>query len=347
MRRRDFLDKTAAAAAVLASSPLLAADQALRRSPIGFLGATYPHAPDKIRLVTSSADWDFVGVCDGSAAGRQVCKDLGVRVVPQEELFGRAKVVVVESEPRDHATHAMLALRAGKHVHLEKPPVTALAEMRAIVALAREKGLLLQVGFMWRHNPGFRKLFEAVRSGWLGDVFLVRGMIGSKLAPAQRPDWAQYGGGSMFLLGCHLVDATVRLLGKPRSVTSFLRHQGKFEDTLKDNDVALLEYNSATAVLVNTALQHESVPQRSFEVFGTKGTATLQPIEPPTLKLELGSPAGPYHKGIQLVPLPAYRRYEGDFAELAAAVHGEQGLSVSPEEELMIAETLLRASDML
>jgi predicted dehydrogenase len=347
MRRRDFLDKTVAAAAVLASSPLLAADQAPRRIPIGFLGVTYPHAPDKVRLVTSSADWDFVGVCDGSAAGGQVCKDLGARVVSREELFGRATVVVVESEPRDHATHAMLALRAGKHVHLEKPPVTALADMQAIVALAREKGLLLQVGFMWRYNPGVQKLFEAVRRGWLGDVFLVRGMIGSKLAPAQRPDWAQYGGGSMFLLGCHLVDMTVRLLGKPRSVTPFLRHQGKSEDTLKDNNVALLEYGGATAVLVNTALQQGSAPQRSFEVYGTKGTAILQPIEPPTLKLELGSPAGPYHEGIQLVSLPAYRRYEGDFAELAAAVRGEKPLSVSLDQELLVAETLLRASDML
>ena len=46
----------------------------------------------------------------------------------------------------------------------------------------------------------------------------------------------------------------------------------------------------------------------------TNGTATLQPIEPPTLTLDLAKSAGPYTKGTQNVPLPAHQRYEGDFA---------------------------------
>ena len=151
----------------------------------------------------------------------------------------------------------------------------------------------------------------------------------------------------MFELGSHLVDATVRLLGKPKAVTPFLRHHGKFEDSLKDNNVAVLEYERANAVLVNTALQVGSTPQRSFEVLGTKGTAILQPIEPPTLNLELAEAAGPYKKGTQQVLLPAYQRYEGDFAELAAAVRGERALSVSLDKELLVAEAVLRAGGML
>lgn len=151
----------------------------------------------------------------------------------------------------------------------------------------------------------------------------------------------------MFELGSHLVDATVRLLGKPKAVTPFLRHHGKFEDSLMDNNVAVLEYERANAVLVNTALQVGAAPQRSFEVLGTRGTAILQPIEPPTLTMELAEAVGPYKKGAQPVPLPAYQRYESDFAELAAAVRGERGLSVSLDEELLSAETVLRAGGML
>ena len=59
-----------------------------------------------------------------------------------------------------------------------------------------------------------------------------------------------------------------------------------------------------------------------------------------------GRAAGPYQKGSQKVTMPAYHRYEGDFAELAAAVRGEQVLSVSLDEELVVAETVLRVSDM-
>jgi predicted dehydrogenase len=200
---------------------------------------------------------------------------------------------------------------------------------------------------MWRYNPGFTAIFEAVRQGWLGDVFLVRGFISNNLAPARRPEWAEFEGGAMFELGSHLVDATVRLLGKPKAVTPYVRHHGKFTDSLKDNNVAVLEYDRATAVLINTALQPGSTPPRSFEVLGTNGTATLQPIEPPTLSLDFAKPAGPYNKGVQKVPLPAYRRYEADFTELAAAVRGERALSVSLDEELLVAETVLRTSDML
>ena len=347
MNRREFLSAAAAATAVVSIPPPLRAAEAPSRIPIGFLGATYLHAPDKIKLAMSSPDWEFVGVCDESAAGRQNCDKLGAKRVSQDDLFRRARVVAVESDVRDHAAHALLALKAGKHVHLEKPPALRLADMQAVVALAREKKLLLQTGFMWRYNPGFQTIFEAVRQGWLGDVFLVRGFISNNLAPARRPEWGEFSGGSMFELGSHLADATVRLLGRPKSVAPCLRHHGKFEDSLNDNNVAVLEYDRASAILVNTALQAGAAPQRSFEVLGTKGTAILQPLEPPTLTLELAEAAGPYKKGSQSVPLPAYQRYEADFAELAAAVRGEKELSVSLDEELLVAETVLRVAGML
>ncbi|HRZ36319.1 MAG TPA: Gfo/Idh/MocA family oxidoreductase [Candidatus Paceibacterota bacterium] len=349
MNRRQFLSTAASATTLLAASPpSRAADPTPKpRIPIGFLGATYSHGPDKIRLAMSSPDWEFVGVCETSDAGRQTCDNLGAKLVSQDELFQRARVVAVESDIRDHAAHALLALKAGKHVHLEKPPATRLADLQAVVALAREKQLLLQTGFMWRYHPGFRAIFAAVRQGWLGDVFLVRGYISNNLPPARRLEWAEHKGGSMFDLGSHLVDATVRLLGKPNAVTSFLRRHGKFEDALMDNNVAVLEYDRATAVLVNTALQAGAAPPRSFEVLGTNGTATLRPIEPASLQLDLTSPAGPYRKGAQAVSLPPYQRYEGDLAELAAAVREERALTAPLDEELLVGETLLRLSDML
>ena len=153
-------------------------------------------------------------------------------------------------------------------------------------------------------------------------------------------------GGAGFI-GSHLVDAAVRLLGKPKAVRPFLRKHGRFDDSLKDNNVAVLEYDRATAVLINTALQAGATPQRCFEVLGTNGTAILQPIEPPTLTIDLAKPAGPYKKGVQNVPLPAYQRYEGDLAELAAAARGEGPLSVSLDDELLVAETVFRVSDMI
>ena len=346
MQRRDFISAAVSATAVLSAPNALRAAAAPARIPIGFLGATYSHGPAKIELAMKSPDWEFVGVCDPTPAGRQICAKLGARLIVQDELFARARVVAVESEIRDHAAHALLALRAGKHVHLEKPCAATLANARAVFGLAREKNLLVQGGFMWRYHPGFRAIFEAVRAGWLGDIYLVRGFVANTLNAERRKEWAEFAGGSMFELGSHLIDAATRLLGPPKSVTPFLGRHGKFDDTLRDNNLAVLDYARARAVVFNTALQAGGTPQRSFEVLGTQGTATLMPIEGGKLTFDLGVAAGPYKKGPQEIPLPAYRRYVDDFIELAAAVRGEKRLSVSLEEELLVAETVLRASGM-
>ncbi|MEO6245999.1 MAG: Gfo/Idh/MocA family oxidoreductase [Opitutaceae bacterium] len=346
MNRRRFVSGSAIAAAAIALPRSARAANAPARIPLGFLGVTYSHGAAKLELALKSPDWEFVGACDPTPAGRQICAKLGARMISQDELFARARVVAVESDIRDHAAHALFVLRAGKHLHLEKTPVAKLADMQAIVALARERNLLVQVGFMWRYHPGFRAISEAVRAGWLGEIYLVRGFISNSLPPDRRKEWAEFPGGSMFELGSHLLDAAVRLLGKPNSVTPFLSRHGQSDDGLRDNNLAVLDYDRARAVIFNTALQAGAKPPRSFEVLGTNGTATLTPIEPGKLTLDLATPAGPYKKGPQEVPLAAYKRYVDDFIELAAAVRGEKPLTVSLEEELVVAETILRACGM-
>ncbi len=345
MNRRQFV-RAGLAGAVAAAAPAATTQAAEPSSPprlrLGFLGTGYSHGPAKLRIAQASPDWELVGAWEPTPSGRKVCGELGVPLLSRDDVLARSEVIAVESEIRDHAPLARLALAAGRHVHLEKPPALRFADVEELAGLARAGNLRLQTGFMWRYHPGFRAIREAVERGWLGEVFLVRGHISNHLPPALRTEWAAFPGGAMFELGSHLVDATVRLLGRPRKVTPFLRRQGRRDDALQDNNVAVLEYDRATAVLVNTALQASGGPVRSFEVLGTGGSAVLAPIEPGELILDLAAPAGPYARGRQVVPLPPYRRHEDDLAELAAAVRGERPLTVDLDTELRVAETLFR-----
>lgn len=346
LNRRHFLRAAAGVSAAVALPAKLLAAADTPRIPVGFLGLTHSHGPEKLRLMLRSTDFEVVGVCEQDTAARKLCEELGTKLLGQDELLERSRVIAVESAVRDHAPHALLALRAGKHVHVEKPPATNLEAMREMVKVAQEKELLLQSGYMWRYHPGFNAIIEARREGWLGQVFMVRASITNNLAAARRPEWAEFKGGGMFELGSHLVDAVVRLMGKPKAVTPFLRKHGQFNDSLKDNTLAVLEFDRALAVITNSTMQASANPARNFEVLGTNGSAMLQPIEPPGLRFDLANPAGPYPKGLQTVPL-TYSRYGGDFVELAAAVRGERRLIVSLEEELLIHETVLKASDMI
>ncbi len=350
--RRDFVTAASLSAAALSAgaSVSIGAEQAeteLQPLTVGLLGATHTHAMEKLAVLRSAPAYKLVGVCEESAKARPAIERQGISLLSRDELFERCAIIVVESAVRDHARDALLALRAGKHVHVEKPPASTLDQVQEMVSLAQTRHLVLQTGYMWRYHPGFMTLFEAARKGWLGEIFLVRGAISNFLAPVRRPQWGEFKGGSMFDLGSHLIDAAARLLGKPQRVTPFLHRHGKGADQLNDNNVAVLEYETAVAVITNTALQPTEMPERSFEVLGSNGSALLTPIEPPVLQLEFVKAAGPYRKGLQKIPLPDYRRHVADLEALAAAVRGQAPLTVTLEEELAVQETLLKACGML
>ncbi|MBK9138616.1 MAG: Gfo/Idh/MocA family oxidoreductase [Verrucomicrobia bacterium] len=345
MNRRDFLATTGAA--VVSAPALLSAAAARPRLRAGFLGGGHSHAPDKWRIVRESPEYELVGMAEDSPEVRAAYQARGTRFLPADELVAACDVIFVESAVRDHARDALLALRAGRHVHLEKPPADNLRDVQEMVHLAREKKLVFQTGYMWRYHPGFAAIFTAVREGWLGRVYLVRGMIGTLVAASRRPEWAEFAGGGLFELGSHLVDALIRLIGEPTAVTPFLRTHGEYGDNLKDNNLAVFEFPTALGLILNSTLQPNAGPQRVFEVFGTNGRATMRPVEPPVLEIELASAAGPYRAGFTTVSLPPYARYTPEIADLAAVIRGERQLPVTLDEELQVQKWLLRASGMM
>jgi predicted dehydrogenase len=320
------------------------AQPAQPRLKMGFLGVAHSHALGKMKVIQESPDFELAGIAEESEHLREPYEKLGIKVLSLDQLFKACSVVAVESAVRDHARHARFALEAGKHVHLEKPPSDTLQAFKELVGLARKKKLLLQTGYMWRYHPGFAAAFEAARKGWLGDIYLVRATMNSQVTAERRPEWAEFKGGAMFELGSHLIDAVVRLLGRPKTITPLLRKHGDLD--LADNTVVVFEFAGATGIITSSTLQPNAGQHRFFEMLGTQGTALLKPIEPPTLQIDLAKAAGPYEAKIQTLNLPPYRRYVGDFADLAQAVRGERPLSVSLDEELLVHETLMRACGM-
>jgi predicted dehydrogenase len=340
MERRRFIEGMIGMAL---AGPAEAARPRLR---LGFLGVAHAHAADKVDIVRASPDWELVGLYAETHALRTGYEAKGLRLMAPEELIAACDVVAVESANADHERHARLALEAGKHVHLEKPPTDNLRGFEELQRIARRKGLRLQVGYMWRHNPGINAALEAARRGWLGHVYLVRATMNTDIGPERRPEWARFAGGVMFELGCHVLDPIVRLLGAPRAVrTTFGTHGGP-RDGLADNTAAVLEYPDAIGVVTAATLQPNAFEHRSFEVLGTRGTITVAPIEPPTLRMDLADAAGPYPAGRSAPEVASYRRYADDLTQLAQCVRDEQPLPVTSETELLVHRTVLRACRM-
>ena len=81
--------------------------------------------------------------------------------------------VIVATPPRDHARVAMQALRAGRHVMIEKPLTTSLADAKRLVAEAKRTGAVLMAGHTFEFNPAVRELRRRMDAGELGDIYYV------------------------------------------------------------------------------------------------------------------------------------------------------------------------------
>ena len=94
-----------------------------------------------------------------------------------EEMLEDATLdaVVVATPVPTHYELAKLALEAGKHVFVEKPPAMKSAEIDELVSIAEERDLVLMPGHLLLYHPGVLKLKELVDSGELGEVLMVYG----------------------------------------------------------------------------------------------------------------------------------------------------------------------------
>jgi predicted dehydrogenase len=117
-----------------------------------------------------------------------------------------------------------------------------------------------------------------------------------------------------------------------------------------DNTVAVLEFTNAVAVLDIAAMEPRPAARR-FEVYGTRGSAILEPFDPARIiRLALTESASAYPAGesvLQLAEVSRQELYERELEVFVGVVHGERSPDRSPEHELLVQETLLRATGRL
>jgi len=329
----------------MGSAAALSRAQDRRPTRIAFLGASHPHASAKVAITAKSPDWELVGVWEPDGAVMARYAKTGVKPLTKAQVLEDSSipVIAVDSDIPEHAALGLEALAAGKHIHLEKQPATNLEDLRKVLDLAASKRLVVQIGYMWRHNPAVVAAMEAAKAGWLGQIFFVRGTMDTEIDEASRLLYKRFKGGQMFDLGGHMIDPMVRLMGRPERVTPFLRHDGPVDDGLQDNTLAVFEWQRAMGSYASASMHPRHSRYRALEFVGTLGAAVVRPLEPPSLLIDLSADNGPYKAGLQTLSYQ-YTRYVDDFIELAAVVRGERTLTITRETELTVQETLLRAS---
>ena len=338
LHRRQFVGALLAGA----TSPLLAKTPRLR---VGQIGTGHAHASGKMAAVRGLTElYEMVGVTWAERALGAAYE--GVPRMSEPELLAQSglKAVLVETAVGESCAAALRALKAGKHVHLDKPGALEAREFALMRLEAEERGLTVQMGYMLRYNPAFQLLFQAHREGWLGEILEIDAMMGKLADPPTRSAIGALPGGGMFELACHVIDAAVTLLGKPSEVHAFSTPT-RPGDAVKDNQLAVLVYPKATVTIRCNHADPFGGPRRRFQVAGTRGAIEILPLESGKATLSLSSDQGPWKKGSQPVSLPVRKgRYDEEFIDLARVLSGEKQLHWTAAHDIAVHETVLRAA---
>jgi predicted dehydrogenase len=234
----------------------------------GWVGKVY-HAP----LIRSVPGLDLAII--GSSRPEAVHADIpNVKVIPPEEVPAHPDLdLIVIATPNDsHHPLAAAAIRAGKHVVVDKPFTVTLDETRDLLRLAAEHNVVLSAFHNRRYDSEVLATRAVIASGALGEVVHFETHI-DRFRPQVRERWRENpgpGSGLWFDLGPHLIDQTLNQFGLPDSINATItiaRPGGQTDDWAH----VILNYPTHRAILQATLLAAGGGVPRTV-VHGTKAS---------------------------------------------------------------------------
>ncbi len=269
-------------------------------------------------------------------------------------------LVVVGTPNETHLPFAGAALRAGKHVVIDKPVAPSAQGLAHLMALASERSLLLAPFHNRRWDGDFLTVRKLLRDDTLGRLVTFSSRFDRFRPIPKTGTWKEAESaahGLLLDLGPHLVDQALALFGLPATLTASVRHERQ-GTTIEDSFDLILSYLDGPRVLLGATLIAAD-PGPRFLLHGTSGSYKKFGVDPqePTLVAggrvpPLGSTepwlqessdrfgtltlcADPAHNPAALTqePLPTLPGdYRAFYSNVLAALRGEAPLAVNPAE---------------
>ena len=187
--------------------------------------------------------------------------------------------IYIATPPSSHATYAIMSMKAGKPVYIEKPMAVTYEECTRINRIAKETNVKCFVAYYRRYLPYFMKIKELIDNDAIGKIINVQVRFAQpprnldynkeNLPWRLQPDIA--GGGYFYDLAPHQIDLLQELFGCILSASGYKSNQGGLyavEDTLS----ACFQFESG---LVGSGswcfVAHESAKEDRIEIIGNKG----------------------------------------------------------------------------
>jgi UDP-N-acetyl-2-amino-2-deoxyglucuronate dehydrogenase len=192
-----------------------------------------------------------------------------------------ADVVVVCTPTSLHGDVAIEALRAGRHVVIEKPADISTQRIDDIIAAQREAGTLVTVISQHRFDPSTEHVVEAVRAGGLGR--LTSGIATIDLWRGQsyydsgdwRGTWQFDGGGALMNQGVHTVDLLLAIMGPAAKVTGYAATLAHERLETEDVAVGIVRFASGALGAIHGSTAVFPGLDTRVQIHGDRGSAVI------------------------------------------------------------------------
>lgn len=241
---------------------------------IGVLGCASIAVKYVIPELHQHEDFELVAIASRSSekasqlASRYACRAMGY-----DELVACPEVdaVYLPLPTGLHVQWVSQCLAYGKHVLCEKSLGSSLAEVEAMISLAREKQLLLMENFQFRFHSQHKTVRNIISNGELGEIRCIRASFGFPPFPDGYSNiryQRNLGGGALLDAGSYLVKVTTFLLGYNVSVKAATLNYSPECDVDIGGAIYL---ESSLGVVSETAFGFNNFYQCNYEIWGSKG----------------------------------------------------------------------------
>ena len=196
-----------------------------------------------------------------------------------------------------HRDPTVAALRAGKHVLVEKPMAMNVKEASSMVRASKRSGRKLMVGLNYRWSAQIQALKRYGEAGEFGEIYFAKSQC---LRRRGIPGWGVFtqkdkqGGGPLVDLGVHVIDSTLYLMGFPKPIsasgatyTKFGKRRGLVglmgqwdpkKYTVEDYALGLIRFKNGATMFVETSFA-ANIEKDVYNItlMGSKGGCSLDP----------------------------------------------------------------------
>jgi 1,5-anhydro-D-fructose reductase (1,5-anhydro-D-mannitol-forming) len=230
-----------------------------------------------------------------------------------------------------HAEATITAIRAGKHVLCEKPMAMHFAQAQSMVAEARLLGRLLGVSYYRRLYPKLIRAKQLITESAIGQPLLAEANCHGWTEILEGREWlmnpALAGGGPLYDIASHRIDAMNFLFGKPERATGMLSNAVHRMD-VEDSATLVMQFRHGVHGVVDVRW-NSRVPRDQFRVIGVDGEIVLDPLNGPELRVAGGGMAS----SVETLPPHANLHYPAIENFVDAVLADSPALLACPGEE--------------